>query len=109
MMNLATSPVLRQQINSMRMRFSNVGVMHKGEPLPRVEDLNRMQRRYAKVVELARLLLQGHYLDPRAGQQPVYSLLFDMNQLLNVLLQLGYVLLRDGLRYDLWSKALVAT
>lgn len=81
MMNLATSPVLRQQINSMRMRFSNVGVMHKGEPLPRVEDLNRMQRRYAKVVELARLLLQGHYLDPRAGQQPVYSLLFDMNQL----------------------------
>lgn len=100
MMSLATSPVLRQRINSMRMRFSGVGVIHKGEQLPRAEDLNRMQRRYAKVVELARLLIQGHYLDARAGQQSVYSLLFDMNQLFEhfVATKLRPFARRSGLR-----------
>ena len=73
--------MLRQHIQSMRMRFGGIGVIHKGDHLPRADDLNRMQRRYASVVELARLFIDGQYLDARAGQQQVYSLLFDMNQL----------------------------
>lgn len=81
MLDLTTAPSLRQQVYSMRMRFGNVGMIRKGEPVPRAEDLNRMQRRYAGVVELARLFIYGQYLDTRAGQQPVYSLLFDMNRL----------------------------
>lgn len=79
--NLAVSPVLRQQIQSMRMRFSGVDVIRKGARLPHVDDLNRMQRRYADVVKLARLFLDGQYLDVRTGEQQVHSLLFDMNQL----------------------------
>lgn len=81
MTNLASSPTLRQHILSMRMRFGGIGIIHKGDHLPRADDLNRMQRRYASVVELARLFIDGQYLDARAGQQQVYSLLFDMNQL----------------------------
>ena len=81
MSNLASSSMLRQHIQSMRIRFGGIGVIHKGEHLPRADDLNRMQRRYASVVELARLFIDGQYLDARAGQQQVYSLLFDMNQL----------------------------
>ena len=81
MTNLASSPTLRQHILSMRMRFGGIGMIHKGDNLPRADDLNRMQRRYASVVELARLFIDGQYLDARAGQQQVYSLLFDMNQL----------------------------
>lgn len=81
MTHLASSPMLRQHIQSMRMRFGGIGVIHKGDHLPRADDLNRMQRRYASVVELARLFIDGQYLDARAGQQQVYSLLFDMNQL----------------------------
>lgn len=81
MANLATSPALRRRVQSLRMRFGGIGVIHKGDHLPRAEDLNRMQRRYANVVELARLFVDGQYLDARAGQQKVYSLLFDMNQL----------------------------
>ncbi|HIM96334.1 MAG TPA: hypothetical protein EYM57_00320 [Gammaproteobacteria bacterium] len=81
MSNLASSSMLRQHIQSMRMRFGGISVIHKGEHLPRADDLNRMQRRYASVVELARLFIDGQYLDARAGQQQVYSLLFDMNQL----------------------------
>ncbi|MFL1404626.1 McrC family protein [Marinobacter sp. M1N3S26] len=81
MTNLASSPMLRQHIQSMRMRFGGIGVIHKGDHLPRSDDLNRMQRRYGSVVELARLFINGQYLDARAGQQQVYSLLFDMNQL----------------------------
>jgi len=81
MLDLTTAPTLRQQVHSMRMRFGSVGLIRKGEPVLRAEDLNRMQRRYASVVELARLFINGQYLDTRAGQQPVYSLLFDMNRL----------------------------
>ncbi|MEP4337194.1 MAG: hypothetical protein ABJ360_12560, partial [Roseobacter sp.] len=81
MTNLASSPMLRQHIQSMRMRFGGIGMIHKGDHLPRADDLNRMQRRYASVVELARLFIDGQYMDARAGQQQVYSLLFDMNQL----------------------------
>ena len=81
MTHLASSPMLRQHIQSVRMRFGGIGVIHKGDHLPRADDLNRMQRRYASVVELARLFIDGQYLDARAGQQQVYSLLFDMNQL----------------------------
>lgn len=81
MTHLASSPMLCQHIQSMRMRFGGIGVIHKGDHLPRADDLNRMQRRYANVVELARLFIDGQYLDARAGQQQVYSLLFDMNQL----------------------------
>lgn len=81
MTQLASSPMLRQHIQSMRMRFGGIGVIHKGDHLPRADDLNRMQRRYASVVELARLFIDGQYLDARAGQRQVYSLLFDMNQL----------------------------
>lgn len=79
--SLASSPILRQKIQSMRMRFGGIGVLHKGEHLPCATDLNRMQRRYASLVELARLFIDGQYLDVRAGQKQVYSLLFDMNQL----------------------------
>ncbi len=81
MTHLASSPMLRQHIQSMRMRFGGIGIIYKGDHLPRADDLNRMQRRYASVVELARLFIDGQYLDARAGQQQVYSLLFDMNQL----------------------------
>ncbi|HIB66931.1 MAG TPA: hypothetical protein EYO33_17910 [Phycisphaerales bacterium] len=81
MTHLASSPMLRQHIQSMRMRFGGIGVIHKGDHLPRADDLNRMQRRYASVVDLARLFIDGQYLDARAGHQQVYSLLFDMNQL----------------------------
>jgi 5-methylcytosine-specific restriction enzyme subunit McrC len=78
---LASSPMLRQQIQSMRMRFGGIGTIRQGDHLPRASDLSRMQRRYTNVVELARLFIDGQYLDARAGQQQVYSLLFDMNQL----------------------------
>lgn len=78
---LTTSASLRQQVNSMRMRFSNVGTIKKSENIPRSEDLNRMQYRYAAVIELARMFITSEYLDIRSGQQPVFSLLFDMNQL----------------------------
>jgi len=81
MTHLASSPMLRQHIQSMRMRFGGIGVLHKGDHRPRADDLDRMQRRYASVVELARLFIDGQYLDARAGRQQVYSLLFDMNQL----------------------------
>ena len=81
MINLTNAPALRQQIQSMRMRFNGIGTIQQGDHLPRTDDLNRMQRRYTSVVELARLFIQGQYLDARAGQQQVYSLLFDMNQL----------------------------
>lgn len=79
--DLTSSPVLRQHIQGMRMRFAGIGVINKGDYLPQSEDLNRMQGRYTSVVELARLFIAGQYLDARAGQQQVYSLLFDMNQL----------------------------
>lgn len=79
--NQASSPALRQHIQNMRMRFAGIGVIHKGDHLPRADDLNRMQWRYARVVELARLFIDGQYLDARTGQQQVYSLLFDMNRL----------------------------
>lgn len=79
--DLASSPGLRQHIQSLRMRFGGIGTIQKGDHLPRADDLNRMQRRYADAVELARLFIEGQYLDARAGQQQVYSLLFDMNQL----------------------------
>lgn len=81
MSNLASSPTLRQRILSLRMRFAGIGTIEKGEHLPRADDLNRMQHRYASAVELARLFINGRYLDARAGKHQVYSLLFDMNQL----------------------------
>jgi len=100
MVNLTNAPVLRQQIQSMRMRFNGIGTIQQGEHLPRTDDLNRMQRRYTSVVELARLFIQGQYLDARAGQQQVYSLLFDMNQLFEryVATKLRPVVRRIGLR-----------
>lgn len=98
--NLATAPALRQQIQSMRIRFNGIGTIQQGEHLPRTDDLNRMQRRYAGVLELARLFIQGQYLDVRAGQQQVYSLLFDMNQLFEryVATRLRPAVRRHGLR-----------
>lgn len=81
MINLTSAPALRQRIQSMRMYFNGIGTIPQVDQLPRTDDLNRMQRRYASVLELARLFIQGQYLDVRAGQQRVYSLLFDMNQL----------------------------
>lgn len=81
MVNLTNAPGLRQQIHSIRARFNGIGTIQQGDHLPCTDDLNRMQRRYASVLELARLFIQGQYLDARAGQQQVYSLLFDMNQL----------------------------
>lgn len=59
-----------------------------------------MQGRYTSVVELARLFIAGQYLDARAGQQQVYSLLFDMNQLFErfVAAKLSSVARRIGFR-----------
>ncbi|MGB1763971.1 McrC family protein [Alloalcanivorax xenomutans] len=97
---LTSSPVLRQHIQGMRMRFAGIGVINKGDYLPQSEDLNRMQGRYTSVVELARLFIAKQYLDARAGQQQVYSLLFDMNQLFErfVAAKLRPVARRIGLR-----------
>ena len=81
MTQLACSPVLKQRLQSMRLRFAGVGILQPGDILPEAEDLNRMQSRYAEVVQLARLFLQDQFLDARSGQHQVFSLLFNMNQL----------------------------
>lgn len=78
---LTNSPVLLQKIHNMRIRFSDIGILHKSDKPPCIEDLNRMQRRYSSVVNLARLFINGQYLEVRTGQQQVFSLLFDMNKL----------------------------
>lgn len=78
---LAQDTVLRQQLLAMHRRFSGIGTLSAGDRAPQVKDLNRMQRRYAGVVALAHLFLNGRYPDIRSGQQQVFSLLFDMNRL----------------------------
>lgn len=78
---LASSPQLQQRLRSLRKRFDGVATLAPHEPAPEAGDLNRMQRRYADVVDLAHLFLRGQFLDPRSGQQRAFSLLFNMNQL----------------------------
>ena len=78
---LVSSPLLRQYIASLHMRFAHVPALQRHEWAPRGDDLNRMQRRYAPVVDLAHLFLSGQYLDVRSGQSRTFSLLFDMNRL----------------------------
>lgn len=78
---LVSSPLLRQYIASLRMRFAHVPLLQRHERAPCGDDLNRMQRRYAPVVDLAHLFLSGQYLDVRSGQSRIFSLLFDMNRL----------------------------
>lgn len=78
---LVGNPILRQKLISLRHRFAEVATLAPNEPVPQVNDLNRMQRRYADVVSLAHLFLNGQYLDVRSGQQNAFSLLFDMNRL----------------------------
>ena len=78
---LANNPLLRQYIASLRMRFSHIPALGRHEWAPQGEDLNRMQRRYAPVVDLAHHFLAGQYLDARTGTTRTFSLLFDMNRL----------------------------
>lgn len=78
---LASNPMLQHRLRSLRKRFDGVATLAPHEPAPEVKDLNRMQRRYADVVDLAHLFLSGQFLDPRSGQQRAFSLLFNMNQL----------------------------
>ena len=78
---LATSPLLQQHVRALRKRFAAVATLAPHEHAPEASDLNRMQRRYAGVVDLAHLFLSGQFLDPRSGRQPAFSLLFNMNQL----------------------------
>ncbi len=78
---LATSPLLQQRLRSLRKRFAGVATLAPHEDAPEASDLNRMQRRYAGVVDLAHLFLSGKFLDPRSGRQRAFSLLFNMNQL----------------------------
>ncbi|TVQ28518.1 MAG: hypothetical protein EA370_16455 [Wenzhouxiangella sp.] len=79
--SLATSPILKQRLRSLRTRFAGVQPLAPHERGPRSSDLNRMQRRYAGIVDLAHLFLDGQFLDPRSGQHRAFSLLFDMNRL----------------------------
>ena len=78
---LATSPLLQQRLRSLRKRFAGVATLALHEHAPEANDLNRLQRRYAGVVDLAHLFLKGQFLDPRSGRQRAFSLLFNMNQL----------------------------
>jgi 5-methylcytosine-specific restriction enzyme subunit McrC len=79
--SLATSPLLAQQLHSLRMRFGEVGTLAPHERSPAAEKLNRMQSRYSPLVSLAHLFLDGQFLDARTGRQQAFSLLFDMNRL----------------------------
>lgn len=78
---LCTGPLLAQQLRALRMHFGNVGILAPHEHGPDADQLNRMQRRYARVIQLAHLFLDGQFLDARSGDQHVFSLLFDMNRL----------------------------
>ena len=79
--SLADDPLLRQLVASLRMRFADIGCLARHEWAPKGVELNRMQRRYAPVVDLAHHFLAGQYLDIRSGQTRTFSLLFDMNRL----------------------------
>ncbi len=79
--SLATSPMLARQLHALRMRFGEVGTLAPHERGPTAEQLNRMQSRYAPLVALANLFLDGQFLDARSGRQQAFSLLFDMNRL----------------------------
>ncbi len=78
---LASNPLLLQRLRSLRKRFAGVATLAPHEHAPETSDLNRMQRRYASVVDLAHLFLSGQFLDTRSGRQRAFSLLFNMNQL----------------------------
>ncbi|MDP4557510.1 hypothetical protein Q9247_07430 [Halomonas meridiana] len=98
--SLATSPLLAQQLHSLRIRFGEVGTLAPHECGPMVEQLNRMQSRYAPLVSLAHLFLDGQFLDARSGHQQVFSLLFDMNRLFEryTANRLGPLARQQGLR-----------
>ena len=78
---LASNPLLQQRLRSLRKRFAGVATLAPHEHAPEASDLNRTQRRYSGVVDLAHLFLHGQFLDPRSGRQRAFSLLFNMNQL----------------------------
>lgn len=78
---LTSNPMLAQQLHALRMRFAEVGFLAPHERGPTAEQLNRMQSRYAPLVALAHLFLDGQFLDARSGRQQAFSLLFDMNRL----------------------------
>jgi len=78
---LCTSPLLAQQLHALRMRFDGVGTLAHHERGPTVEQLNRMQSRFAPLVALAHLFLAAQFLDARSGRQQAFSLLFNMNRL----------------------------
>ena len=78
---LATSPLLQQRLGALRLRFAEVGFIEPRRPRPRSSDLDRLQRRYATVVDWANAFLDRLYPDVRGGPTRVFSLLFDMNRL----------------------------
>ncbi|SEI38517.1 5-methylcytosine-specific restriction enzyme subunit McrC [Allopseudospirillum japonicum] len=107
LIDLVTVPELRQRLCRLRQRFIGITCLPPRAKLVHPRELNRMQRRYADVVSLARLFLQGRYLDIRAGEQPAFSLLFDMERLFEryakevvkpVVSQLGGYLFTQGPR-----------
>nr|WP_298522427.1 hypothetical protein [uncultured Halomonas sp.] len=79
--SLCTSPLLAQQLHALRMRFGEVSTLAPYERGPMPDQLNRMQSRYAALVGLAHLFLNGQFLNARSGHQQAFSLLFDMNRL----------------------------
>nr|WP_207124068.1 hypothetical protein [Halorhodospira abdelmalekii] len=78
---LSSSLSLSHQLRALRTHFSQAGTLSRHEHAPRCDQLNRMQRRYAPLIELAHLFLEGQYLDARSGHYKAFSLLFDMNRL----------------------------
>ncbi|MYL23979.1 hypothetical protein GLV89_09310 [Halomonas alkaliantarctica] len=81
MIRLCISPILAQQLHALRMRFDHVGTLAPHERGPTADQLNRMQSRYAPLVALSHLFLEGQFLDVRSGRQQAFSLLFNMNRL----------------------------
>lgn len=79
--SLCTSPLLAQQLHALRMRFGEVGTLAPRQRGPTADQLNRMESRYAPLVEMAHLFLDGQFLDARSGRQQAFSLLFEMNRL----------------------------
>ncbi len=58
--------MLAQLLQSLRMRFGTVGLLATHERAPTAHELNRMQQRYAPLVVLAQLFINGQYLDARS-------------------------------------------
>lgn len=78
---LTTSPILKQRLGALRLRFAEVGHIEPRRPRLRSSDLDRLQWRYAPVVDWANAFLDRLYPDVQGGPTSAFSLLFDMNRL----------------------------